>query len=383
MRERIVEFTWAAPEVELRNEVRTVLAEHLPDGYATLVPGEDPASQTVVGFTRELAARDLMAPHWPREYGGRDASPWQFIVLGEELWRAGEPRGSQYMNVNWIGPAIIAAGTEEQKRLHLNRITSGDVFWCQGFSEPGAGSDLRAVTTSAARDGGDYIVNGQKIWTSYAQFAEYCFLLTRTSPAEPGNPGVTIFLVPTDTPGFRIERIPSVLDVHEYNLMTFEDMRIPGSMRLGEEGQGWEVIRLALTNERIGGPRYARAVAIVDRLEAMIADGTVEETADTGSAVLRARAACEAARMLVYRAIDHRAKQQSDSDDVPIARVAIVRAERLVAELALDLEEGSALRRDSLANGQLKTSMVAGLGSGSVEVQLNLIASRLLGREGR
>jgi alkylation response protein AidB-like acyl-CoA dehydrogenase len=378
-----VEFSWASPEVELRREVCAVIAEHLPDGYSALVPGQDPASDTVVSFTRELASRDLMAPHWPKEYGGRDASPWQFIVLGEELWQAGEPRGSKYMNVNWIGPAIIAAGTEEQKRLHLNRITSGDVFWCQGFSEPEAGSDLRAVTTAAVRDGDDYVVNGQKIWTSYAQFAEYCFLLTRTSPAAPGNPGVTIFLVPTDTPGFRIERIPSVLDVHEYNLMTFDDMRVPSSMRLGEEGQGWEVIRLALTNERIGGPRYARAVALVDRLEAMIAEGAVVESSDTKVAILRARAACEAARRLVYRAIDHRAKGESDSDAVPLARVAIVRAERLVAELALDLDEGAAVRRESLANGQFKTSMVAGLGGGSVEVQLNLIASRLLGSGGR
>jgi alkylation response protein AidB-like acyl-CoA dehydrogenase len=377
-----VDFSWAPPEVELRAEVRAVIAEHLPEDFVKLVPGEDPASDTIVAFTQQLAKRDLMAPHWPREYGGRDASPWQFIVLGEELWRAGEPRGSQYMNVNWIGPAIIAAGTDEQKDIHLNRITNGDVFWCQGFSEPEAGSDLQSLSTAAVRDGDDYIVNGQKVWTSYAQYAEYCFLLTRTSPPEPGNDGVTIFLVPTSTPGFHIERIPNVLDVHDYSVMTFRDMRVPASMRLGEEGRGWDVIRLALANERIGGPRYARAAVIIDRLEAMIATGELVATSDTRVAILRARAACEVARGLVYRTIDRRVKGQSDRDAVPMARVAVVRAERLVAEVALDLEGAGALRRDSVSNGQLKTSMIAGLGGGSVEVQLNHIAARLLGRDG-
>src|ERR1700761_1061264 len=224
-----VEFEWSTEERRFRDELRAVIAAEVPDRWSELIPGEEFATEFTFKFCRTLAEKGLLAPHWPSSYGGRDASAWQFIVLGEELWQAGEPRGSQYMNVNWIGPAIIAAGTEEQKLEHLNRITAGDVFWCQGFSEPEAGTDLQALTTSAVRDGDDYVINGTKVWTSYAAQADFCFLLARVESPDPTRAGVTIFLVPTDTPGFTIERIPSVLDIHEYNRLTFTDMRVPAS----------------------------------------------------------------------------------------------------------------------------------------------------------
>jgi alkylation response protein AidB-like acyl-CoA dehydrogenase len=374
-----VDFDWDPDETALRAEVRELVATAVPDDVAELVPGEDPASDTVKKFTRTLAERGLLAPHWPSEYGGRDASAWQFIILGEELWAAGEPRGSQYMNVNWIGPAIIAAGSDEQKQLHLNRITSGDVFWCQGFSELEAGTDLRSLQTSAVRDGADYLINGTKVWTSYAQHAEYAFVLTRTSAPTPDADGITIFLVPTDTPGLTIERIPSVLDIHEFNRMTFDNVRVPASAMLGPEDHGWATVRLALANERIGGPRYARAARIAERLAPLIEEAPASERPVLRAAVTRARAACAAARLLVYRAIDLRTKDRSDADAVPVARVAIVRAERAVTDLALDLQQRAALPRDSLGNAQFRTTLIAGLGGGSVEVQLNLIAYQLLG----
>lgn len=375
----MVDFDWGPEETALRAEVRELVATAIPEDVAELVPGEDPASGTVRKFIRTLAERGLLAPHWPREYGGQDASGWQFIILGEELWTAGEPRGSQYMNVNWIGPAIIAAGSEEQKQTHLNRITSGDVFWCQGFSELEAGTDLRSLQTSAVRDGDDYVINGMKVWTSYAQHAEYAFVLTRTSEPTPDADGITIFLVPTDRPGLTIERIPSVLDIHEFNRMTFDNVRVPASAMLGREDHGWSVVRLALANERIGGPRYARAAWIAERLAPLIERAPCAERQVLRADLTRARAACEAARLLVYRAIDLRTKNRSDAEAVPVARVAIVRAERAVAELALDLQQQDALPSDSLGNAQFRTGLIAALGGGSVEVQLNLIAYHLLG----
>lgn len=377
-----MELGWSTEEVNLREELRGVIEAELPERWSALIPGEEAATEFTFRFCRTLAEKGLLAPHWPAEYGGRNASPWQFIILGEELWSAGEPRGSQYMNVNWIGPAIIEAGTEEQRQYHLRRIVSGDVTWCQGFSEKEAGTDLANIQTRAVRDGDEYVINGEKVWTSYAQVAEFCFLLARTDPESKGNHGISIFLVPTNTPGFRIERIPSVLDVHEFNHLTFVDMRVPASCRLGPENQGWRVVREALAHERIGGPRYARAALVTRRLAEMA--GTLGWWGRDGirTRLVAAEAACKAARLLVYQAIDARAKGKPQYLAVSLARVAIVRSERVVAELALDLLEDECLELGSMGNGQLKTAMIAGLGGGSVEVQLNMIARALLGPEG-
>jgi len=374
-----MEFGWSSEEQSFRTRLRAVIDAELPEQWAGLIPGEEVATDFTMGFCRTLADQGLLAPHWPSEYGGRDASPWQFIILGEELWSAGEPRGSQYMNVNWIGPAIIAAGDDEQRTYHLTRIARGDVTWCQGFSELGAGTDLAAMQTAAMRDGDDYVVNGEKVWTSYAQVAEFCFLLARTDPESEGSRGISIFLVPTSTPGFTIEAIPSVLDIHEFNRLTFTDMRIPASSRLGPENEGWQVIRTALAHERIGGPRYARAALVAERLAGLADESGWWERDGFRTRLAAARSACAAARILVYQAIDARVKQRSDDLAVSLARVAIVRCERVVAELALDLGEGEALEVGSIGHGQLKTSMIAGLGGGSVEVQLNMVARALLG----
>jgi alkylation response protein AidB-like acyl-CoA dehydrogenase len=374
-----VEFEWSAEERRFRGELRAVIAAEVPERWSALIPGEEFATEFTFKFCRTLAEKGLLAPHWPAEYGGRDASPWQFIILGEELWSAGEPRGSQYMNVNWIGPAIIAAGTSEQKDYHLRRITRGDVTWCQGFSEMDAGTDLANMRTRAERDGDFYVVNGEKVWTSYAQEAEFCFLLVRTDPGSTGSNGISIFLVPTATPGFTIERIPSVLDVHEFNRLTFTDVRVPASCRLGPENEAWRVIREALAAERIGGPRYARAALITRRLAEMASSRGWWERDGIRTRLVAAEAACKAARLLVYQAVGARAKGHPQDLAVSLARVAIVRSERIVAELTLDLLEDECLERDSMGNGQLKTAMIAGLGGGSVEVQLNMIARALLG----
>jgi alkylation response protein AidB-like acyl-CoA dehydrogenase len=374
-----MEFDWSPEEVTFRAELRSVIEAELPERWQALIPGEEASSDFTFRFCRTLAEKGLLAPHWPVAYGGRDASPWQFIILGEELWSAGEPRGSQYMNVNWIGPAIIEAGTEEQRLYHLRRIAQGDVTWCQGFSELEAGTDLAKMQTSAIRDGDEYVVNGQKVWTSYAQVAEFCFLLARTDPESRGNRGISIFLVRTDTPGLAIERIPSVLDVHEFNKLTFTDMRIPASCRLGPQNEGWRVVLGALAHERIGGPRYARAALVTGRLAEMATTLGWWERDGIRTRIVAAEAACKAARVLVYQAIDARAKDKLQDFVVSLARVAIVRCERLVAELALDLLEDECLELGSMGNGQLKTAMIAGLGGGSVEVQLNMIARTLLG----
>jgi alkylation response protein AidB-like acyl-CoA dehydrogenase len=376
-----VDFEWRREEVEFRREVTALLDRELPGRWFQLVPGEEPASDFTFQFCRKLGEAGLLAPHWPVEYGGRGASGWQFIILGEELWRAGEPRGAQYMNVNWIGPAIMAAGTEEQKQYHLRRITRGDVVWCQGFSEPEAGTDLTALATTAEPKGDEYIVRGTKIWTSYAQWADFCFLLARTDPASHGSRGISIFLVPTTLTGLTIEPLSTVLDVHIVHRLTFDEVRVDQSMMLGPEHGGWAVIRDALAHERIGGPRYARSHMVLDQLQhRAMADGTWRESA-VRAQFGAARTCVDAARLLAYHVIDDRVKERPNGPIVNLARVAMVRAERAVAEVALDVLGADSIRLGSIGNSQLKTSMIAGLGGGSVEVQLNLIARSMLGAE--
>jgi alkylation response protein AidB-like acyl-CoA dehydrogenase len=374
-----MDFTWSEGDAAFRSELRTFVEDELPQRWLELIPGEEPASDFILDFCRKLGQKGWLTPHWPQQYGGTDGSAWQFIILGEELWSAGEPRGSQYMNVNWIGPAIINAGTAEQRDYHLRRISAGDVFWCQGFSEAGAGTDLANMATTAVRDGDDYVINGEKMWTSYAGEADFCFLLARTDPQCTGNKGISVFLVPTETPGFTIEPIPSVLDIHEFNRLTFTDVRVPASVRLGPENGGWRVVREALSHERIGGPRYARAAQVTQRLREVGRERGWLDRDGIKTRLAQAEASCEAARLLVYQAIHARSQGRSEDREVSLARVAIVRCERLVAELALEMFEDEGLELGSMGNSQLKTSMIAGLGGGSVEVQLNMVARSLLG----
>jgi alkylation response protein AidB-like acyl-CoA dehydrogenase len=374
-----MDFTWSEDDAAFRSELRTFVTDELPQRWLELIPGEEPASDFILDFCRKLGQKGWLTPHWPQQYGGTDGSAWQFIILGEELWSAGEPRGSQYMNVNWIGPAIINAGTAEQRDYHLRRISAGDVFWCQGFSEAGAGTDLANMATTAVRDGDDYVINGEKLWTSYAGEADFCFLLARTDPQSTGNKGISVFLVPTDTPGFTIEPIPSVLDIHEFNRLTFTNVRVPASVRLGPENGGWRVVREALSHERIGGPRYARAAQVTQRLREVGRERGWLDRDGIKTRLAQAEASCEAARLLVYQAIHARSQGRSEDREVSLARVAIVRCERLVAELALEMFEDEGLELGSIGNSQLKTSMIAGLGGGSVEVQLNMVARSLLG----
>lgn len=369
-----MEFGWHEEEVRFRTEVRAFINEQVPHEWTCLTPGEDPYSDTTMGFCRKLAAKGWLVPHWPKEYGGSAASAWDFAILSEELWLAGEPRGSQYMNVNWIGPAIISAGTEEQKQLHLKRIAGGDVLWCQGFSEETAGSDLASMKTSAVRDGDEYIINGHKIWTSYAGKAEYCFLLTRTDGSESSKPGVTIFLVRMDTPGITVEVIPSMLDVHKVHRLTFDNVRVDASCRLGAEGEGWSVVRDALSDERVGTPRYARAEKMLEQVVAVaVEEGSFNEPGIRRQAVL-ALAACSSARLLTYKVRQARARGEGAGPEAYLGRCAIVRSERAVSDLAFEVLGEDGLESNSLSDGEFRTAMIAGLGGGSYEMQLNLIA---------
>ncbi|WP_420881270.1 acyl-CoA dehydrogenase family protein [Rhodococcus sp. (in: high G+C Gram-positive bacteria)] len=377
-----MEFAWGKEDKAFRDVLVDYLDTELADGWHR-ADGTGLGSAVYTDFSRsfvgKLAAKGWLTPHWPEQYGGGGQGAWQHFVLGEEMWKRGEPRGPQYMNVNWVGPAIIKYGTEEQKQTLLPPIARGEVYWCQGFSEPEAGTDLASLKTRAVRDGDDYVVNGQKIWTSYANAADYCFLLARTGSTADGRDGISVFLLPMDTPGVEVRRIDCLVGDHSFNEVFLTDVRLPRSALLGEENNGWNIVRRTLAYERVGAPRYARAALVLDGLAEWARDHGRLDDPGIAEQLGEARALCEAARVLVYRVIDERAKQKEPSPRAYQARAAMVQAERAVGDLALDVMGSEALVEHSLGDAQFRNSLGAGIAAGSYEVQLNLISRLILG----
>jgi len=376
-----VEFDWSEEDLQHRAEFQAFLREFLPDDWDQISeggPGSDRQAEFSRTFCRELADRGWLTQHWPSEYGGRDAPPWRHSIIGEECWAIGEPRGPQYMNVNWIGPVVMRFGTDEQKKQHLPLISRGEVLWCQGFSEPEAGSDLVALRTLAIRDGEDYVINGSKIWTSYVNHADFIILLVRTDPQSKKHRGISVLLVPMNTPGIEVREIPSIVGERYFHEVFFTDVRVPISVRLGEEDQGWGVVTYALQYERVGAARYARAALTLDRLAELARDRGLLSDPLVVDRLAEARTLCEAARMLTYRVIDQRAHDLPPTTDTQIARVANTSADARVGELTVEILGPEALEYGSFADANFRLAMTAGVAVGATEIQLNLIAARHL-----
>ncbi len=277
------------------------------------------------------------------------------------------------MNVNWIGPTIMRFGSEAQKQRYLPEMAAGHSIWCQGFSEPSAGSDLASLRTRAEPRGTDYVINGSKVWTSYAGSADHCFLLARTGGS--GRQGITILLVPMRTPGIVVRPIPSLVGEGDLHEVFFDNVAVPQTCRLGEEGQAWPLITHALAHERVGIARHAMARRTLDALVAEL-----RHEGRFGSEVVRARAgaalaACEAARLLVYKAVDQRARGQAPGSEASLARVAVITAEHAVADFGNDF-----LPDACTGDGHLwllshhERAIASGLASGAAEIQLHIIA---------
>jgi alkylation response protein AidB-like acyl-CoA dehydrogenase len=374
-----MEFDWTEEQTSFREKVKAFLARELPQNWESIAR-QSPGSKAVTDFSRafcpKLAAAGLLVPHWPKEFGGRDAPPWEHFILGELMWEAGEPRGPQYYNVNWLGPAVMRYGTEVQKAHHLALMSAGKVVWSQGFSEPSAGSDLASLRTRAERRDGKFIIDGSKIWTSYAGLSDYCFLLARV-PGEPG--GITVFLLPMDRPGITVRPISSVVGDGDLHEVFFDSVEAREDEVLGQVGEGWKVARYALHFERVGIPRYALASRILHK-----AVGSLERQdlfhGSTREQAASAYAACEAARLLTYAVIDKRARGLPPDGSTSIARYSTVVAENRVAELSVDFQPNIlADGTEPMIETHHKRAIAAGIASGAAEIQLNLIARDVLG----
>src|SRR5690606_5129886 len=199
---------------------------------------------------RELAEAGLVAPHWPRPWG-LDADPIHQLVIDDELRRAGVKRPVNMIGIGWAGPTLLIAGTEEQKKRYLMPLLAGEEIWCQLFSEPGAGSDLASLSTRAVRDGDEWVVTGQKVWTSLAQMARFGILIARTDPEAERHRGISYFICPMDAPGVTIRPIIEMTGAHTFNEVFLDEVRLPAANLVGREGQGWELAKVTLANERV------------------------------------------------------------------------------------------------------------------------------------
>ncbi|HEY8352635.1 MAG TPA: acyl-CoA dehydrogenase family protein, partial [Sphingomonadales bacterium] len=362
-----------------RARVRAALDELLPADWDEKYVPESYASDLQVEFSREfcakLAERGLLVPHWPREYGGNESDDWEHFILGEEMKAAGEPRGAQYMNINWIGPTLMKYGTPEQKELHLKGIASGKVIWCQGFSEPNAGTDLAALRTRAERVGDHYVINGSKIWTSYARRADWCFLLARTGP---GRKEISIFLVSMHTPGVTVTSFPGLIKDGHLNEVFFTDVKVPAANRVGEEGQAWEIITYALSYERVGVPRYHTGLeALRLAVEQLKAEGRFDDVARTRAGMIAAQ--FEAARMLTYLVVDQRVKGISGTTDGNLSRVASLHAVIELMDFLIDFVPDCLAGGNVLLEDYYRINIPAGITGGTNEIQMDLVAQRGLG----
>lgn len=245
-------FDFTPEEQAFRDEVRHFLGHALPDDLRHKMINREHLGKTdIVRWQRILNARGWAVPNWPVEYGGQAWTPAQRYIFQEEMALAHAPEGSPF-NVNMIGPVLCTFGTDAQKARFLAATANIDIWWCQGFSEPGAGSDLASLKTSATRDGDHYVLNGQKIWTTQAQHADWLFGLFRTDSSGKKQQGITFLLVDMATPGVTVRPIETIDGESDANEVFFDDVRVPVANVVGAEGQGWDVARHLLGSERSG-----------------------------------------------------------------------------------------------------------------------------------
>jgi len=390
-----MDFRFTPEEKAFRQEVREFLRQEVPpDWEGVFLEETEKEWEQGRAFVKKLSQKGWVAPAWPKEYGGMEASPALQLVYNEEMGYHRAPIGSVIQAVGYIGPAILFFGTEEQKNQHLPPITAGDVVWTQGFSEPEAGSDLASLKTRAVKDGDDWVINGDKIWTSNAHRSEWCILLARTDPAAPKHKGISFFLVDMETPGITVQPIINMANVHSFNQVFFEDVRVPKSALLGQENQGWYIGAMTLDFER--SSLVAAAVSMAKRgLDDLVQ--YCKETKVNGGSLLdkplvRHKLAemaieIEVGKYMVYRVVSQQARKEPGSIEAAVCKLYATEMDVRLANTGIDvLGLYGQLHKDSKwarLMGRFQKSYLYAIammvGGGSSEIQRNIIAMRGLG----
>ena len=246
-----MDYQFTESDETFRSEVVDFIDNNWVPAEGPNVPGDDSHYEAERAFEKRAASKGWLTMAWPEEYGGRGASHIQQMIYREEAAYRGAP-GSGGQGISMVGPCLMLHGTESQRQEHLPRIANAESYWAQGFSEPGNGSDLAGLQTRAVRDGDDFVINGQKIWTSGAHYADWIHVLTRTDPEAPKHRGISYFLLDMNTPGIEVRPLINMLGEHGFNEVYFTDVRVPASNMLGEYNRGWYVAATLLDFERSG-----------------------------------------------------------------------------------------------------------------------------------
>jgi alkylation response protein AidB-like acyl-CoA dehydrogenase len=351
---------------------------------------------------RALAEHGLVAPHWPAPWG-LGADPTHQLIVDEELARAGVRRPDNTIGIGWAGPTILHAGSAEQKDRYLLPLLAGEEIWCQLFSEPGAGSDLAALSTRAELDGDQWVVHGQKVWTSFAHTAQFGILLARTEPDSPKHQGISYFICPMDTPGITVRALFDMTGAHAFNEVFLDEVRLPPECLVGTRGEGWSLAKVTLGNERVSlsgsgalwgmGPTAADLVALVR--------GTAEAT----HPVIRQRLARlwmegEILRLLRLRTVSAAVSGMEPGPEASVRKALADEHGQHVMELARDLAGARGMLQgtgpltgpptggagtggwtwpDQLWSFGFLFAPALTIGGGTAEVQRNIIAERTLG----
>jgi alkylation response protein AidB-like acyl-CoA dehydrogenase len=399
-----VDISYPAEAESFRTEVRTALAEELPPGWPGIgaIAGRQDAEQFAARWRQALYRRGLLGITWPREYGGRGLSRLHQVVLMEELARAGVPFGehTDLFGIKMLGSTLLRWGTAEQRRRFLPRILSGQDRWCQGFSEPGAGSDLASLATRATRDGAEWVIDGQKVWTSVAHRANWIFLLARTDPQARGHRGISFLLCPLEAPGIEIRPIHQLTGDSDFNEVFFTAARTPADLVVGTPGEGWQVATTLLGHER-GEEAATNPILFRAELDRLLALAT--ERGRDRDPLIRQRLAWCYARVEIMRYLGYRILTQLQNGTELGAAASIAKlywSEYHVAatELALDIQgldglvpQGRgplrAVRTDDPGApnssgswlGAFLNARAGTIYAGTSEVQRNILAETILG----
>jgi alkylation response protein AidB-like acyl-CoA dehydrogenase len=366
------------PEAEAhRADVRAFLAEHAPGGRY-------PAD-----WNRRLTDAGYVVPHWPQPWG-RDASPIEQLVIDEELRAAGAPRPLNPIGIGWAGPTLLVAGTPEQQQRFLPGLLDGSEIWCQLFSEPEAGSDLASLTTRAVRDGDEYVLNGQKVWTTLAQYARYGILLARTDPDAEPHRGISYFVLDMQSPGITVRPIKQMDHDAMFNEVFFADVRIPAANLVGDEHDGWKLAKVTLGNERVSlsgeGALWGRGPTAHDVLDLVREHGKVRDPV-VRQQLARLYIEAEVLRLIRLRTVSAKVQGLEPGPEASVRKALADEHGQHVMATAVDLAGTAGMLLDRGPFGAETSEWALGylysraltIGGGTSEVQRNILAERILG----
>jgi alkylation response protein AidB-like acyl-CoA dehydrogenase len=373
-----MDLTFSASETAFRDELRAWLRENDPGSEPA---GEDAGHAWRRDWQRRLYEGGWAGVHWPREYGGRGATITESAIFFEELGRARAPLPANVLGVLLAGPTIMMWGTDEQKERHLQPILAAEEIWCQGFSEPEAGSDLAALKTRAVRDGEGWLVTGQKVWTSGAQYSKWCMLVARTDQEAAKHKGLTYFLLDMDQPEVQVRPLRQITGEAEFNELFLEGARVPDENVLGGVGNGWKVALTTLMNERAGLAFFlqVRLRQLLDDLVAEVAARGLLDDPVVADRLGELHLRTEVLRLTAYRGLTAIEKYGQPGPEGSLTKWMWSEANQELTQLAADLLGPEALTAGTPWSYELMRARGNTIEGGTTEILKNIVAERVLG----